>query len=270
MGIEVTLVDAATGAEFGRSVLPPEQLPDDFATATTLSIAGENWHIENAEPPTREQAASHGRLRLVLRRAATEFMDPNKLGFSMSSICGGLPPDAPGSDDESVLVTVFEDFWRDVEFVGPGHDSVIDANFAAIQTVYDDHRQAPGFLQLHVREEPRFPLMRAHLPLSRLAAALGTSGDMHPMTIDGYQGVVADGFALPVGAGLTVYGRAPGGIVEIAALDCAGDASFATEPIAALMADVGLSLVDWRGRLRIDTEPALRAWLRAVPQPLWR
>jgi hypothetical protein len=270
VGIEVTLVDAATGDEFGRSILPPEQVPSDLARTATLSIRGEDWHIESTDPATREQATSDGRLRLVLRRVVpVQWVDPNRLGFSMSSICDQLPPDTPGGGEQG-LVSVFEDFWRDIEFVGPGHDAAIATNFAAIQLVYDDHHTPPGFGQVHVRAEPHFPLRHARLSLRQLAEALGVAEDAYPLTIDGYQGVVSDGFALPVGEGLTVYGRAPGGVAEVAALDCAGDASFAAAPIAALMAGFGLSLVDWRGRLRIDTPAALRAWLRDIPQPLWR
>jgi hypothetical protein len=271
VGIEVTLVDAASGTEFGRSVLPFEQLPNDFGAATKLSIGDQDWRVESAEPATPELARRSGRLRLVLRKATpARYVDPNQLGFSMSSICDQLPPDVPAREDVKGLVSVFEDFWRDIEFVGPGHDALIKANFKAIQRVYDEHRRPPGFAKVHVREEPRLPLEQARLSLRQLSAAFGDAEEMHAVTIDGYHGVIADGYALPVGQGLTIYGRAPAGVIEVAALDCAGDASFAAEAISALMADFGLTLVDWRSRLRIETPVVLRAWLRDIPQPLWR
>lgn len=267
--IEVTLTDAANGHEIARARHVAEDLPADFLEAT-LQYAGETWQVERAVPPLREEYVRSGALHLFLRKAQPPETVPVKLvGFSMSSICDELPADGAPSGD-GLALSVKEDLWRDVELVGPGHEDAIEANFAAIQRIYEDHYPGPGFTQIHVRTAPRAPLAGCSLTLAQLSKRLA-SQTLHPATITGYAGVIPGGFALTHSSGLAIYGCTDNDVVTVAGIDhTMGDASSAAESLAALMSDHRLSLVDWRSRLRIDDVETLRNWLRTTPTALWR
>jgi hypothetical protein len=269
MSIEVTLIDAATGHEIARTRQAAEDLPADFLDAT-LQLAGETWQVESAEPPFREEYVRSGALQLILRKAPPVSTIPTKLlGFSMSSICDELPCDG-GPIGDGLALSLKDDLWRDIEFIGPGHEDAIEANFAAIQRIYDDHHPGPGFTQIHVRTEPRTPLTGCALTLADLSNRLAAQS-RHPVTIIGYAGCIPGGFALPLSSGLTVYGCTDNDVVTVAAIDhTMGDASAAVESLADLVNDLRLSLVDWRSRLRINDAETLRTWLRTPPPALWR
>lgn len=272
MTIEVTLVDGATGEAFGRSAMAAEDLPEDFGTATDLWIGETAWRVESAIPATRSEYVRAGTLRIVLRKPPpVEMVRAADVNFSMSSICDLLPPGGGPCGDLPPLV-VKDDLWRDVELVGPGHTDAIEENFAAIRRIQAEHGAGPGFSKLHVRVEPRAPLGGVRLTVAELAAALGAH-QRNPVTIDGYSGCVVGGFALPICSGLVVYGHEDDGAVVVAAIDLAeDDASAAAAPLSALMSAHRLSLVDWRGLLRIDEEPVLARWLGEGESPhrLWR
>src|SRR5688572_27711365 len=111
--IRVELVDAATGTALGVADLPAEDLPDSFAAATTLQLAGADWHVERAEPVTRDDYVASGQLKLVLRKLV--YVDPRKILYSLPTLEDALPPLRDG--DAAAAYAMHEDDWRQVELV---------------------------------------------------------------------------------------------------------------------------------------------------------
>ena len=270
MTVDVTLIDGATGEVLGRFAQAAEDLPADFGRATKLHLGAAVWQVESAVPATREEYARGGALRLVLRKAPpVQMIRAAELKFSMSSICDVLPPDGEPCGDQLPLV-VKDDLWLDVELVGPGHAAAIERNFAAIHRVQTERRSGPRFARMHVRAEPRAPFEGVGLTVAQLTATLGAE-QRNPVTIDGYAGCMPGGFALVLRGGVVVYGRENASEVVVAGVEhVVGDASAVAGPLFALMAEHGLSLVDWRSRLRIDDEASLAQWLGLPPAHLWR
>ncbi len=86
-----------------------DQLPDSFAVAATLHLAGSEWQVEQAEPVTRAEFQRTGTLRLTLR--AIQHMQPDEILYSMPTICDELPPVQPGHLPRQRAFTLHEDLW---------------------------------------------------------------------------------------------------------------------------------------------------------------
>jgi hypothetical protein len=67
----VTLIDDSTGAAFATTKMPPADLPESFAIATTLHLGEADWFVVHAMPLTRDEYAKSGSLTLRLRKAET-------------------------------------------------------------------------------------------------------------------------------------------------------------------------------------------------------
>jgi hypothetical protein len=273
--IEVTLIDGSRDELLGRAVIPADDLPANFDSATSLEFGEQTWRVLSADPPARDEYVVTGTLRLTLSTAApTATMpaaDMRSIGYSMSSFCDELPVDGDPAAGRSVL-SIKDDLWRDLELVGPGHDEAIEANLTAIHRVKTEHASGPGFTACHIRTEPRSPLSGVNFSLAEMAEFFETTLHLvRPVAIDGHGGVARDGFALPIGTGVEIYGCAPFGRVAIAGIHRAGPASGSVcDPLIELMTRHRLSLVDWRGLARIAERDVLAEWLRTEPEWLWR
>src|SRR5690242_17556226 len=108
--IHVELFDAATGTLIGEADLPAEQLPESFAASTTLHLGDADWHVERAEPMTRDEYVKAGHLVLRLREVVQ--VDPKQILFSLPTIEDALPPLHDGPGEEAAALR--EDDWRQV------------------------------------------------------------------------------------------------------------------------------------------------------------
>ena len=100
-----------------------------------------------------------------------EWIDPSQLLFSLATICDELPAvgDEPAREGDLVL---HEDDWRQVELVAAGQRSAIADNLAAIGEIVAE-RSRIGFTRIHVRVEPREPLLGLRVTRADLARGLG-------------------------------------------------------------------------------------------------
>jgi hypothetical protein len=236
--IAVTFVDAADGTEIGRAQLPPAQLPESFATATTLELGGASWSVERAEPPHATQFRATGALRLTLRRV--ELMDPQELLYSLPTICDTLPP----LDGNAVkAVELLEDDWRQVELVHTSLTEVVAAQLDAVRAVYEDEAEGLGFRNIHVRTEPAAPLPGA-VSLERLLRLVGGT----PLGRIGFvtsPGAVADSFCVGLQS-FILYGRAEADRVHVIGVQrTEGDGPEPEEHLAPVLRAFDLVLVDW-------------------------
>jgi hypothetical protein len=231
--IEVTLVDAASGRPFATSAMPVDQLPETFhELSTTMSVAGEDWQVERADPVDRAGYVEVGRLTLVLRKIGK--IDPSKILFSLPTLEEALPP--MRERDAAPAYAMHEDDWRQREFVSRQFAGEVESEFAEIHRIYDG-QQGLGFKRCHVRSRIRAPLLESRLSLGDVSEALG---GIEPIGLSVGGGRVIDGFAFPLPGG-AAYARVAGGAVQVLGLH--GDA----EPggLRGLANEHGLVLVDW-------------------------
>jgi hypothetical protein len=240
--IRVELIEGATQQLLGAADLPVDQLPETFAVATTMHLRGDDWHVEHAEPMTRDEYLATGRLRIVLRKV--ERVDPKKILFSLPTLETTMPPMRDG--DASAAFVIHEDDWRQHELVAERFAPEIAVELEAIRVVLGE-RQGVGFARLHVRERIPEPLAGVELRLPDVRAAIGGDVARRELAFSGTAGVVDGGFAFVVGDAGAVYGREHGD--RVVALGFArGVEPTAFAPLAKAHA---LAIVDWcRARSR--------------------
>jgi hypothetical protein len=226
--IRVVFVDAASGAEFGRAGIAPDELPETFGPGTTLMLGGDDYVVEQAEPAGFRAA---GALTLTLRRV--EAVDPQELLFSLPTICDTVPA-------AEQLGELHEDDWRQIEFVAEGLRDVVETEFGAIRAIYEHEAEfdaddsLTGFRRLHVREHPAAPLPG---PVSReRLLALLPAGEH----TDG-----PGSFARTIGPVL-VYGLSDADAVTVLGVQFSGAPGTALAgPLREVMTTFHLALVDW-------------------------
>lgn len=254
MKIVITLVNAATGEVIGVSEQPADELPDTFTGGTELTIGSRTWNVVGAEPASSAERTRTGALRLTLREP--QVVDPQRVRYSMSSICDELPPVADEEADGDATLTLHEDLWRDIELISARHQAAIDANIAAIDRIERDAAGAAGYGDLHLRVEPSSPLAGVELWLDELLSQL--SGTRMPDGValreGGVAAAVVDGFALVLPTGPRLYGWAPRGRIRALGVDMGASTwpEFAAGADGAVITELmrrhQLVLVDWRGR----------------------
>jgi hypothetical protein len=269
MGIDVAFIDEASGSEFARTVLEPEQLPETFAITTTMQLGGEDWDVVAAEPTARGAIERAGRLRLTVRkRAPITMVDPRTLQFSMPTICDPLPaPDPAVSLADRLVFVINEDLWRDVEWVARRHAPDIEENFAAIRAI---RAAAQGpFPRVHPRATPVTSLLGSGLTVADVDSALGSDAErLDGVVIDTLgAGFIAGGFAFRLPDDAHVYGHCEGG--EIATLGLHRTGPRESLPVALVqLADVlraapDAALVVWPYCEQIDDREVLETWYRS-------
>ncbi len=231
-GVRVEFIDAATGAAIGKTELDPEQLPETFAIATKLTIAGKEWSVERAEPATRAEFAASGTLRLTLR--AIVLVDPKTILFSLPTIESALPAMRDGDPTHAHVLA--EDDWRQRELVARRFEPEISVERDAIRAVRAE-RKGAGFTRIHVRARIPEPLAGLDLPYARVVAAIGDAA-RRELAFASTAGLVEGGFAFRLPT-TTVYGYEIDGRVAVLGFTAAPDATLR----AAFGSDV--LVVDW-------------------------
>lgn len=268
MAIEIAFVDEASGAEFARTILDPEQLPETFAIRTTITLGDEDWIVTAAEPVTRGEIVRAGRVGLVVRKARPATMvDSREIQFSMPTICDPLPaPDPDVSLADARVFVVDEDLWRDVEWVSRRHTPDVEANFAAISAI---RAVASGpFPKLHLRASPLSPLLGCRLTVQDLADALGPGAEqLDGVVIDTLgAGFIADGFAFLLPGDTHVYGYCEGDEVAALGLHRQGAREVMPGGLAALTQSMrarAADLIVWPYCERVDDPAEFENWYRS-------
>jgi hypothetical protein len=256
--VEVTLIDDATGVSIGVTQLPPDALPETFELDTTLHLGDEDWSVVDAQPPTRAQYAKSKTLTLRLRRI--EKIDPSKILFGLPSICDFIPPvnDQPLAGGEFVLA---EDDWRQFEFVSRELANVVDEEIARIRRIHETAAAEVGWREIHVRSRPERPLL-CTITFAELSECLNVP-TRHGVTYQGAQTQVADGYSLTTADGMSVYGVAPNGNIQVIALAQYSESSPNVESVESiarlrtLARDFNLDLVYWCRCARVSPDHPL-------------
>jgi len=253
--VEVTFIDDASGEPLGVTKMAPGDLPESFDLDTTLSIGSDDWSVVDAVPKTRVEYAQTKSLTLRLRRI--ELMDPGDVLYSLPSICDAIPGlgDQPLSGSEFVVA---EDDWRQFELVSGELAPVVDAEIEQIRRIHERAAAEVGWRDIHVRSKPEPPLT-CDLGLAQLTEALNVAGGSIGVTYRGAQSRILDGYAFHA-SGVTVYGVAPHGRVQVIAVDQYSATKPEAEAIARLKAlaqVTKLGLVYWCRCARASTSDPL-------------
>ena len=153
--VSVTLIDDAASSTMATVDLPIANLPETFELETTLHLGDNEWTVVSAEPRTKLEFASSGKLILRLRKI--EMVDLSDLLYSLPSICDRLPEvadTAPGPDD----LILAEDDSRQFELVSRAFAGDADAEIAAIRAIHEQERAGIGWKEIHVRKRPDPPI----------------------------------------------------------------------------------------------------------------
>jgi hypothetical protein len=100
-----------------------------------------------------------------------QYIDPSEILFSLATISAELPATGAEAARPGDLI-LHEDDWRQLELVASVHSTVITAQFAAVREIHAE-RTGVGFARIHVREEPRAPLLGWEVGRDDVAQALG-------------------------------------------------------------------------------------------------
>jgi hypothetical protein len=241
--VDVRFINADSGESLGQTRMDPEQLPESFHQATTLTLAGAEWTVRSAEPPTRAEFAAAGQLVLKLAKAAVQYVDPREVLYSLPTLNDELPPEE-GSIDGTEIV-LHEDDWRQVELVHWSHQEIVVAELEAIHAIYREQRQGSGFKEIHLRERLPQPLAGTRIDWSELAPLV--SDGYQPLSFEDHEHRVQGGFAIQRPTGSVICGTCEGSTVTVLCLGrgwLKPDAE-ACAAIEALAAKHQLMLVNW-------------------------
>ena len=209
--VNVTFIDTDTGNTFLQLKLPARQLPDSFATATTLNLGKDDWQVVEASPATSAEFIARGALTLRLKKL--QKIDPKDLLFSLPTIADPVPQPVPG--DGEPLLKLHEDDWLQLELVPAEIEPRLESDLLAIRRVLEHERQGAGFKQLHIRNAVRVPFAFRELPLAALEQRFGRRW---PLAWHSSPGLARHTFAFPLVKG-ALYGTVDGPRVAQLAVD---------------------------------------------------
>lgn len=288
--IHVTLVDANTNMVFGQMLSFADEMPPVFEpNQTALHLEGAPWEVLQALPATANEYIRSGRITLVLKKIT--HMPLNKVLASLPTICETIPTVQPinkGKDDSYLPVvheatvpkrkdasedTVFvrpvtqlpegnifrihEDYWRQIEFIGIGHEEAIKAERAEIKAIYTDHSVKNngvwGFEKVHIRNRIHNPIRQIFAYETLLSLLPKGSHQYSGIGFGGpgsqeADGLIENGFAIQVGP-VVIFGQHDGTTIKVLCLYDFGEPTIPSKTVASFLSQVMNSgkvyLVDW-------------------------
>jgi hypothetical protein len=241
--VAVTFVDVATGKQIAASNMPVEQLPDTFALDTTLDLAGQPYSVVSAEPLTKAEFAKTKRLSVGLRRLET--LDPNKILFSLPSICGAALPSLLPSTRQDGIVVLHEDDWRQCEFISRAHADDVSAELAGIQHVHENERASVGWRKIHVRERIPHP-MPPGTTWDAVRQILGDPSPVGGVAFGQHENSVAGAVGARLPEQVILWGATEGGSLTALCVESIDEASAPTQAALARVADeLSCVIVRW-------------------------
>lgn len=203
--VTVTFIDHATGGVIGVTKLPPEQLPDTFEVSTNFTLGMQEWQVHTAVPLT--SAEFRRTKKLTLRLHKIEYLNPQDIRYTLPTISDELPAMDEAALFSAFELSIFEDDWRQNEFLPSSTRPLVAQEAADIRRIWTEfgNLSADGFQsfkQLHVRKTIGEPGLV--LDFARLQTLLGASRP-GSLTFHDQPGFVRNGFALQTAAA-TYYG----------------------------------------------------------------
>lgn len=230
--VDVTFLDADSGQTIMKLKLPARQLPESFATDTTLDLGQDDWQVVEARPVTATEFIAKGALTLRLRKL--QKIDPREILFSLPTVADEVPKGVPAEGE--VLLTLHEDDWLQLELVPAEVEAQLAADLTGVRRVLEHERKGPGFERLHIRKALPAPFGMRVLNVAALEQRFGARRAIAWLN---QSGLVEHGFAFALPGGAVLYGVADG--PRVAQLGV----SRADADVRALREAERLLLVDW-------------------------
>lgn len=183
-----------------------------------------------------------------------QMIDPAKVLFSMSTLAGENPAVTPVAQVKDFDLVFHEDEWRQVEFYPRSRLAEVERTLTELKAFEVLHAQGKGWSKIFLRKIRDAPVLSGADALDSMGRRFGAAAAAAPILFYGSNtivGRVADGFSLPLGGGITLYGvRGPAGIRVLGANVAAGaDDQTLTGAFATLSASDHLIIVDWRAHM---------------------
>ena len=196
--IQVEFTDHNTGKLIAASALKPEQLPQSFELNTTITLAGAEWSVVEADPVHSKDFIKAGWLKLKLQKIGQ--FDPGNILFTLPTISNEFPIIADTALFDSFRTNFHEDDWRQREFLNRSSLPVVKAEINGIKEIWENHNKKVdgnfnAFTKVHVRKSIGLPGLNIDFKKLQTLLAVTQAGSAF---ID-RQGFLENGFSFETG-----------------------------------------------------------------------
>jgi hypothetical protein len=183
-----------------------------------------------------------------------QMLNPKTILFTTPTISNDLAQLEPVHREPSSVDFVFhEDEWSQVEFFPRSQLGEVQRLLKDYKPFERAQRVQHGWREVYVRKVRRVPVLSGSDATHQLEVLLGAKAGTAPMLLSSgsVSGIVKNGFSLPIGGNVTLYGyRDAQGIPILGAIIGRNpDDTKLTKAFMKLNSDQGLILVDWRAQL---------------------
>jgi len=185
-----------------------------------------------------------------------QVVDPKKILFTVPTLSDDIAPLEPlGEKPSSKDFGFHEDEWCQIEFFPKSQLKTIQQILKEYKQFEQAHRAHQGWNAVYVRKVQRVPVLSSNQPTENLEKLLGAKAGNAPFlfTYGALSGKVKNGFTIPLGENITIYGYVDGDNIPVLGANVGKnpDDSRLTDAFLKLNAREGLFLVDWRAQLLI-------------------
>jgi len=187
-----------------------------------------------------------------------QTMDPNSILFSVPTMSNDLAPVDPVLEKPRQSDLAFhEDEWSQVEFFANGQLAMVQRTLKEYKPFEAANHAEYRWRNTYVGKIDRAMVIFGGGAVARLEAIFGSKAGPAPVLFSttSTTGRVKDGFSLPLGGNVTLYGYAtPAGIPVLGALIGDNpDHHKLVEGFVKLNTTEGLVLVDWRQQMVLES-----------------
>lgn len=183
-----------------------------------------------------------------------QWIDPKKILFSIPTLSDDMAPLEPlrePPDDEDFAF--HEDEWCQIEFFPRRQLATIQQTLKEYKQFEQAHRVQQGWSKAYLRKIQRIPVLSAARPLEKVEQLFGVKAGSAPIlfTFNAFSGRVKNGFTIPIGGNITLYGYVDNENIPVLGAEVGRDPdnSRLTDAFMKANASDGLLLVDWRAQL---------------------
>lgn len=213
-----------------------------------LALAG----LANAAPPQQD----------------IQSLDPNSILFTTPTISNDIAPLEPVRQKPSNADFIFhEDEWSQVEFFSKGRLAEIQRLLKEFKSFEQANRAKVGWRKVYVRKITREPIVVGSGAIQQLEQLLGVKATTPPILFSSSElsGRVKNGFSLPLGGNVTLYGFADDRGIPVLGANVGEhpDDLKLTNAFMKLNSKKGLILVDWRAQVvlvSVDKSGQINVW----------
>ena len=190
--------------------------------------------------------------------AKIQMVSPGDLLYSTPTLADALPATATGAVPPNAVV-IFEDDWRQIEFVDAAGRTASREQLRALHDFKAKHRKGEAWDDVFVRKGRDEALSPMNIPFSSVAPLLAKA-PRRPLALStlGRPVLVRDGFAAQLSRGIVLYGQERNGTLLSLGLElneAQPDFASIEASLQSLCDRANLDLVDWYGE-RIVLEAA--------------